>query len=180
MTLAIKSNRRLKKVKVKKSAKVNFFGGDNMRMSDLVAEYIKNILEESNGIAEIQRNELANSLGCVPSQINYVLSSRFTQENGYVVESRRGGGGYIRITKVHFSTDKGNIIMHIIRTMGNSLDATSAGIILENLVSNRIITTEIMRIMASAISERAFADIPKEYRNLVRATVLKNMLLTQI
>lgn len=151
-----------------------------MRMSDLVAEYIKNILEECNGTAEIQRNELANTLGCVPSQINYVLSSRFTQENGYVVESRRGGGGYIRITRVHFSNDKGSIIMHIVKTMGNSLDATSGGIILENLVANRIISVEVMRIMASAISERAYADIPKEYRNKVRATVLKNMLLTQI
>lgn len=151
-----------------------------MRMSDLVAEYIKNILKESDGTAEIQRNELASTLGCVPSQINYVLSSRFTQENGYVVESRRGGGGYIRITRVHFATDKGSIVMHIIRTMGNSLDATSATMILENLVSNRIITADIMRIMASAISERAFADIPKEYRNRVRSTVLKNMLLTQI
>ena len=151
-----------------------------MRMSDLVAEYIKNILEECNGTAEIQRNELANTLGCVPSQINYVLSSRFTQENGYVVESRRGGGGYIRITRVHFSNDKGSIIMHIVKTMGNSLDATSGGIILENLVANRIISVEVMRIMASAISERAYTDIPKEYRNKVRATVLKNMLLTQI
>ena len=70
-----------------------------MRMSDLVANYINNMIDESNGTAEIQRNELANSLGCVPSQINYVISSRFTQENGYVVESRRGGGGYIRIQK---------------------------------------------------------------------------------
>ncbi|MEE0061068.1 MAG: CtsR family transcriptional regulator [Acutalibacteraceae bacterium] len=151
-----------------------------MRMSDLVAEYIKNILEESNGTAEIQRNELANSLGCVPSQINYVLSSRFTQENGYVVESRRGGGGYIRITRVHFSTDKGSIIMHIIKSMGNTLDATSAMLILENLTTNRIIPPEVMRIMGAAISERAFADIPKEYRNRVRATVMKNMLLSQI
>lgn len=149
-----------------------------MRMSDLVADYIKNMLDQSNGIAEIQRNELANSLGCVPSQINYVLSSRFTQENGYIVESRRGGGGYIRITRVHFSTGPGNIIMHVVNSIGDSLDATSATIILENLAANDIIVPQVMKIMSSAISERAFTDIPKTLRNTVRSTVLKNMLLT--
>lgn len=149
-----------------------------MRMSDLVADYIKNMLDQSNGIAEIQRNELASNLGCVPSQINYVLSSRFTQENGYIVESRRGGGGFIRITRVHFSTGPGNIIMHVVNSIGNSLDATSANVILENLAANNIISPQIMKIMASAISERAFTDIPKSLRNAVRSTVLKNMLLT--
>ncbi|MEE0858813.1 MAG: CtsR family transcriptional regulator [Acutalibacteraceae bacterium] len=149
-----------------------------MRMSDIVAEYIKNMLDECDGTAEIQRNELANNLGCVPSQINYVLSSRFTQENGYVVESRRGGGGYIRITRVHFSTGPGNIIMHIVNSIGDSLDATSANIILETLMTRQIISPQVARIMSSAISERAFADIPKQMRNTVRSTVLKNMLLT--
>ena len=100
-----------------------------MRISDLVAEYIKNILDESNGTAEIQRNELANNIGCVPSQINYVISSRFTQENGYVVESRRGGGGYIRITRVHLTTEKGGIIMHVVNSVGETLDETSANFI---------------------------------------------------
>ena len=67
--------------------------GSNMRMSDLVAQYILNMLEAQDGSAEIRRNELAGSLGCVPSQINYVITSRFTPEQGYIVESRRGGGG---------------------------------------------------------------------------------------
>lgn len=151
-----------------------------MRMSDLVAEYIKNVLDESDGIAEIQRNELANSLGCVPSQINYVLSSRFTQEKGYVVESRRGGGGYIRITRVHLTASKDTVIMHVINSIGTDLDATSANMILENLVSSNIINSEVARIMSAGISERAFADIPKPIRNTVRATVFKNMLLTQV
>ena len=65
-----------------------------MRMSDLVAQYILEMLEEQDGSAEIKRNELAGNLGCVPSQINYVITSRFTPEQGYIVESRRGGGGY--------------------------------------------------------------------------------------
>lgn len=66
-----------------------------MRISDSVANYILQMLNDENGIAEIQRNELANTLGCVPSQINYVITSRFTPEQGYIVESRRGGGGYV-------------------------------------------------------------------------------------
>lgn len=70
-----------------------------MRISDSVANYILQMLNDENGIAEIQRNELANTLGCVPSQINYVITSRFTPEQGYIVESRRGGGGYIRIIR---------------------------------------------------------------------------------
>ena len=74
-----------------------------MRISDSVAQYILDLLNQENGTAEIQRNELANYLGCVPSQINYVLTSRFTPEQGYIVESRRGGGGYIRITRRRLS-----------------------------------------------------------------------------
>ena len=140
-----------------------------MRMSDLVANYINNMIDESNGTAEIQRNELANSLGCVPSQINYVISSRFTQENGYVVESRRGGGGYIRITKIHF-----------VNSIGDSLDATSANMILKNLMAGGVVADETARAMSPAISERAFYSIPKQLRNNVRATVLKNMLLSII
>ena len=68
-----------------------------MRMSDLVTQYILNMLEAQDGSAEIKRNELAGSLGCVPSQINYVITSRFTPEQGYIVESRRGGGGYNKL-----------------------------------------------------------------------------------
>ena len=72
-----------------------------MRMSDIITRRILDLLEESEeNIAEIQRNELAALVGCAPSQINYVISSRFTPEHGYIVESRRGGGGYIKITRI--------------------------------------------------------------------------------
>lgn len=95
-----------------------------MRISDSVAKYILDLLNQENGTAEIQRNELANYLGCVPSQINYVLTSRFTPEQGYIVESRRGGGGYIRITRMRLS--KSDMIMHIVNSVGDSLDAATA------------------------------------------------------
>ena len=85
-----------------------------MRISDLIAQYIMDMLEEddsSDHSATIKRNELAETLGCVPSQINYVITSRFTPEQGYIVESRRGGGGYIKITRI--SMDKHTAVMHL-------------------------------------------------------------------
>ena len=91
-----------------------------MKISDHVANYILALLEEENGRAEIQRNELAESLGCVPSQISYVITSRFTPEQGYLVESRRGGGGYIRITQIQM--DASSAIMHTVNSVGDSLD----------------------------------------------------------
>ncbi len=147
-----------------------------MRMSDLVAQYIMEMLEETGGNAEIQRNELAGNLGCVPSQINYVITSRFTPEQGYIVESRRGGGGYIRITRV--KTDKGTALMHIINSIGASLDKSSGEIMIKNMYSQSIIDERIAKLLISAMSERVFADIPQEQRNMLRARIMKNMLLS--
>ena len=129
-----------------------------MRMSDIVAKYILEMLEESDGNAEIQRNELASSLGCVPSQINYVITSRFTPEQGYIVESRRGGGGYIRITRIN--TAPTNAIMHIINSIGSRLDKRTAEIMINNMLSRSIINEESARLIAAAMSERSYLDIP--------------------
>ena len=108
-----------------------------MRMSDLVAQYIVEMLDRENGSAEIQRNELAGNLGCVPSQINYVITSRFTPEKGYIVESRRGGGGFIRISRVKM--DRGTALMHIINSIGTTLDKASAEAMLKNMLQRDMI-----------------------------------------
>ena len=114
--------------KVKESQRGVF----DMRLSDLISQTILDMLAESeSGETEIKRNEFANMVGCVPSQINYVLSSRFTPENGYIVESRRGGGGYIKITRINL--DRSSAIMHIVNTIGNEISVNAARIILENL-----------------------------------------------
>lgn len=149
-----------------------------MRMSDIVAKYILEMLDESDGNAEIQRNELASSLGCVPSQINYVITSRFTPEQGYIVESRRGGGGYIRITRIN--TAESDAIMHIVNSIGKRLDKVSAEIMINNMLSRSIINEETARLLASAMSERVFLDIPQQYRDYLRASLFKNMLLTLV
>ena len=146
-----------------------------MRISDSVAKYILDLLNEENGTAEIQRNELANYLGCVPSQINYVLTSRGTPEQGYIVESRRGGGGYIRITRMRLS--KSDMIMHIVNGVGDSLDTSTARAMTSNLLQNGMLDSTAAALIQAACSEHALAAVPKEMRDTVRAAIYKNMLL---
>ncbi len=147
-----------------------------MRMSDLVAQYIIEMLDAQNGSAEIQRNELAGSLGCVPSQINYVITSRFTPEQGYIVESRRGGGGYIRISRVNM--DRGTAIMHIINSIGASLDKATAEVMLNNMLQRNMLELMPAKMIAAALSDRTLSRIDQDKRDAVRADLFKNMLLT--
>ena len=113
-----------------------------MRMSDIITKEIIKMLNDSEAnIAEIQRNEFANLIGCAPSQINYVLSSRFTPEHGYIIESRRGGGGYIRIKRVVLSHS--SALMHIINSIGDSIDSMSTRIVIENCLEAGLISAEI-------------------------------------
>ena len=146
-----------------------------MRISDLVAQYIIDMLEENDGGAEIRRNELAETIGCVPSQISYVITSRFTPEQGYIVESRRGGGGYIKITRVQM--DKRSAIIHIINSIGDSVDSRKAAAVVKELLTRNIITVQTAKILTAAVAERPYQSVPAEYRDTVRAAVLKNMLL---
>ena len=146
-----------------------------MRISDRVAKYIMQLLNEADGTAEIQRNELANVLGCVPSQINYVITSRFTPEQGYHVESRRGGGGYIRITRRQLS--KSDVVMHIINAVGDSLDGGTARAMTENMLQNGVIDSEAASLLQAAASDKSLSLIPREFRDAVRASIYKNMLL---
>ena len=147
-----------------------------MRMSDLVAQYIMQMLDEQNGSAEIQRNEIAGNLGCVPSQINYVITSRFTPEQGYIVESRRGGGGYIRISRVKM--DRGTAMMHIINSVGSSLDKATAEVMLNNMLQRNMLEMQSAKLIAAALSDRTLSQVEQDKRDTVRADLFKNMLLT--
>ena len=150
-----------------------------MRVSDLITREIIKMLNESEGqIAEIQRNEFANLFGCAPSQINYVLSSRFTPEHGYIIESRRGGGGYIRIKRVVLNGS--NAIMHLINSIGDGIDTLTARILIENCLESGIINGDVARVMAAAVSENATRNFPPYLKDSIRAAILKQMLLTQI
>ncbi|MGN0460568.1 MAG: CtsR family transcriptional regulator [Ruminococcus sp.] len=149
-----------------------------MRMSDLVAQTILEMLDSQNGNAEIQRNELATTLGCVPSQINYVITSRFTPEQGYVVESRRGGGGYIRIRRI--KTDDKTMLMHVVNSIGDSLDKMTAEVMLKNLYREQILDRKMANAMAVALSDRALRSAPQNIRDNLRADILKNMLISTL
>ena len=111
-----------------------------MGISDVIASFIQSALEETDGVLELQRSDLAQRFNCVPSQINYVMSTRFSPEHGYIVESRRGGNGYIRITRVR--TDRKTLLMHVINSIGDELDAASARAIVQNLVDSEAISAE--------------------------------------
>lgn len=145
-----------------------------MSMSNIIANMILEMLSD-DGETEIQRNELAQTLGCVPSQINYVISSRFTPEQGYIVESRRGGGGYIRIARVKY--DKSAMLMHVINTVGNSIDEATCRAHIYNLNYQEILSADASRLMLAAIDDRCFREVPAEFRDKVRAAIFKQMLL---
>ncbi len=150
-----------------------------MRMSDIITQKILQMLDESSdNITEIQRNEFASLMGCVPSQINYVLSSRFTPEHGYLIESRRGGGGYIRITRIKLN--RSSALMHIINSIGDTIDSLSARILIENCLQSDIISDETARLLTAATSNSVMRGIPVDVREYLRASLLKQMLLTLI
>ena len=146
-----------------------------VRMSEQVARYIMEILDSRDGTAEIRRNELADKMGCVPSQINYVITSRFTPEQGYLVESRRGGGGYIRITRVQISGP--SAVMHVVNCIGDSVDCGTARALIGNLTDRGIINSDFAELMLAACGDGAFKALPQEYRDVARAGVLKQMLI---
>ena len=131
-----------------------------MKISDLITAEILRLIDESEkNTAEIQRNEFASILGCAPSQINYVLSSRFTPEHGFVIESQRGGGGYIRIRRVIMR--RSSALMHIINSIGSNIDNISAKILIENCLQSGVMEPEIAKLTYAAISNNVMRQIPK-------------------
>ncbi len=145
-----------------------------MSMSNIIAEMILEMMQEA-GETEIQRNELAQTLGCVPSQINYVISSRFTPEQGYTVESRRGGGGYIKIARIKY--DKGAMLMHVVNSIGTSIDEATCRANVYNLNYQDIVSAEASRLILAATSDRCLSELPRPIRDKVRASIFKQMLL---
>ncbi len=147
-----------------------------MKISDLITAEILRMLDESEeSVAEIQRNEFAGTFGCAPSQINYVLSSRFTPEHGYIIDSRRGGGGYIRIQRVQMNHS--SAIMHIINSIGDSIDALSTRILVENCVETGFMDKITAKLMLAAINNNVMHGVAVEWRDYLRAKILKEMFL---
>ena len=146
-----------------------------MGISDLIAGFIQQELEEMGGVLELQRSDLAQRFNCVPSQINYVMSTRFSPERGYILESRRGGNGYIRITRVR--VDRQTLLMHVINTVGDTLDIASARAIITNLAESEAIDLSVGRALLAAMDDKTLRTVPQETRNSLRADLLKQVLI---
>ena len=147
-----------------------------MRISDIIAGFIDDMLIETGGTAELQRAELANRFNCVPSQINYVISTRFSPEHGYIVESRRGGGGYIRITRVELEQEM--LKMHTVNTIGSRIDINTAAALIANLRRGEAISESEAKMLIAAIGNNALRPVLPEARDALRASILKQMLVT--
>ena len=145
-------------------------------LADQIARLIEEMLEESGGSLELQRNEMAGRLGCVPSQISYVITSRFTPERGYLIESRRGGGGCIRIVRKQMHHNE--YLMHFFYAVGDAIEEKEAAAYLKNLRDNEIISGREAVLLGSALSTAALGDVAPEKRNTVRAQILRHVLLS--
>ncbi|WP_059105409.1 CtsR family transcriptional regulator [Shouchella shacheensis] len=146
-------------------------------ITDLIEQYLKTTLTRSGKeLLEIKRSELAKQFQCVPSQINYVISTRFTLEKGYIVESKRGGGGYIRIMKVE-SHDDVTLFEQMSHLVGLKIDQQTAENIVIRLFEEQAITKREANLMISALDRSHFkATVP--HRDEIRANLLKAMLQT--
>ena len=147
-----------------------------MRMSDLIEDFIKELFEEEDMI-EIQRNDLANKFNCVPSQINYVIATRFKPSQGYYVESKRGGGGCIKIRKINIT--KSNYFMHIINSIEDYLTGQDVDIFISNFLSYNMITENEAKLLKVATSDNVLKIMQPE-RDILRARIFKNMLINLI
>lgn len=144
------------------------------KLSNSIEDFLNGLIFESGGVVEIQRSKISDQFNCAPSQINYVLTTRFTPFKGYYVESRRGGGGYIRIVKVKIEDDDERLD-RFLDFVGDSITKNNSDDLLKELVRLKKVTRREMELMKVSLSDRSLSQC--ENRNELRADLLKNMLL---
>lgn len=145
---------------------------DNRNMSDIIESYLKEILETTNKI-EIRRSEMANLFNCVPSQINYVINTRFTVPKGYKVESKRGGGGYIRIFKINLLSSS-DYLQNLKEIVESKLSESEAEAVLEQLHGNHLITDREFRLLVSLFDSKSL--LPSENVSALRSQMMLSLL----
>jgi transcriptional regulator CtsR len=144
------------------------------RLSDVIEEFIKSLLGQSDGSLELQRNELADYFDCAPSQINYVLATRFSLDRGYHIESRRGGGGFIKIVRI--DVDKDEYIFYLVtQRIGSKINEPAAEAIISHLMEQQIVTQREAIIMKAAVQDKSLG-VPVAVKDNMRAAILKAML----
>ncbi|MBE5761624.1 MAG: CtsR family transcriptional regulator [Clostridiales bacterium] len=147
-----------------------------MPLSDNIEQFIKELMEDSQSELELRRNELAQYFNCAPSQINYVLATRFSPEHGYIIESRRGGGGYVRIIRIMGSGANKEFISALIAGLEANLTPKAAIAMIQALMERNIIDQNEAELMAAAVSDNALS-VPISAKNMLRAGIMKSMLL---
>lgn len=140
--------------------------------SDLIEAYLKKILEDSE-IIEIRRTEMAQQFNCVPSQINYVINTRFTIQRGYTVASKRGGGGYIRIEKVKIS-DKHRFLEQVAELVDEALTEKNALAIIQKLYEEELLTQKEGNLILAVIAQSTLADYQEADK--IRASLMRAVL----
>ena len=144
-------------------------------LTDSIEAFIKSLLEEGQEQVDVQRNELAQYFRCAPSQITYVLSTRFTPDHGYVIESRRGGGGYIRIVRLR--EEPGSNLLYLInQRIGSSISRHECDAIISQLCESHVVTENEAGLMRAAVSADAI-NLPVAFKDSLRASTLRAMLL---
>ena len=143
------------------------------QLSDIIEQFIKELMDEDRQI-ELRRNELAQHFGCAPSQINYVLATRFSVDHGYIIESRRGGGGFVRIVRMQVKSGE-NLLSKLLTRVGRSVEEDTARAIIAQLTDANIVTPGEASIMCAAVSKHALA-LPVSAKEILRAAVLRSML----
>lgn len=142
-------------------------------MSDIIEAYLKHALSDREHV-EIRRSEIANRFDCVPSQINYVIKTRFTVQQGYIVESKRGGGGYIRISKVKI-LDESDMIGEMIKVIGETINQKNADSVVKKLFKEEVLSRREAKLIFVAMDQTLYTG-DKTVDELLRANILKNML----
>jgi transcriptional regulator CtsR len=144
------------------------------RLSDMIEDFIKTLLVECEGQLELQRNELADYFECAPSQINYVLATRFSLNRGYYIESRRGGGGYIRI--VRLDVDKDDYLLYLITEgIGSRITEQEVSQIVDRMQEQKHVTAREASLLKAAVRDKAIA-VPASMKDNIRAGIFKSMI----
>ncbi|MFT8562685.1 CtsR family transcriptional regulator, partial [Liquorilactobacillus nagelii] len=142
--------------------------------SDIIEKYLKSILAESQEV-EIKRSEMAQLFNCVPSQINYVIKTRFNIQNGYIVRSKRGGGGYIRIAKVNLVDDY-DVLDELITIVGDSINFKDAFQLIQSLFQASVLSQMTANLLLAVIDKKTLSFGDSELENMLRARIMKSIL----
>lgn len=146
----------------------------SQNISDIIEKYLKSILAESQEV-EIKRSEMAQLFNCVPSQINYVIKTRFNIQNGYIVSSKRGGGGYIRIAKVNLVDDY-DVLDELITIVGDSINFKDAFQLIQSLFQASVLSQMTANLLLAVIDKKTLSFGDSELENMLRARIMKSIL----